>query len=276
MRLLDLIAAAVFGAVFTSMIAVAWTGPTQAPPNGNVAAPINVGSTDQVKNGGLALNSLGVFGNSALLGNVGISTTDPNAKLNVVGTTNLSRDNASECCSGGNYTLSLAEGTSWTGRAARIQFHNAGASEGFIQLAPSGVRRIIFGDNQGVGLGIEASGMIQSNSGGFRFPDGTVQTTAAEGDGSIFSGTLCGMAIVESNSSTPPPPTSTTFFGGTVHNWSSISTCNGADVTSSCPSGYTQKTWQTGSSYHPATYSGSITTASEYTTYSFSRSCAKN
>jgi hypothetical protein len=36
----------------------AWNGPTQAPPNGNVAAPINVGTTDQVKNGGLGVNSL--------------------------------------------------------------------------------------------------------------------------------------------------------------------------------------------------------------------------
>ena len=29
----------------------AWTGPTAAAPGGNVAAPINVGTTDQVKNG---------------------------------------------------------------------------------------------------------------------------------------------------------------------------------------------------------------------------------
>jgi hypothetical protein len=43
-------------------IAYAWSEPTAAPPNGNVAAPINVGSTDQVKNGGLGLNSLAVFG----------------------------------------------------------------------------------------------------------------------------------------------------------------------------------------------------------------------
>jgi hypothetical protein len=45
-------------------IAYAWSESTAAPPNGNVAAPINVGSTDQVKNGGLGLNSLAVFGNS--------------------------------------------------------------------------------------------------------------------------------------------------------------------------------------------------------------------
>lgn len=46
----------------------AWTGPTATPPNGNVSAPVNVGTTDQVKNGGLGVNSLAVFGNSILSG----------------------------------------------------------------------------------------------------------------------------------------------------------------------------------------------------------------
>lgn len=54
--------------VFTSMLVLAWAGPTSAPPNGNVAAPINVGTTDQVKNAGLALNSLAIFGNQILSG----------------------------------------------------------------------------------------------------------------------------------------------------------------------------------------------------------------
>jgi hypothetical protein len=34
----------------------AWTAPTQAPPNGNVAAPINVSAVAQVKSGGLSVN----------------------------------------------------------------------------------------------------------------------------------------------------------------------------------------------------------------------------
>lgn len=56
---------------FSIGIAYAWTGPTAAPPNGNVAVPINVGSTDQVKNGGLGVNSLAVFGNSLFGGAAG-------------------------------------------------------------------------------------------------------------------------------------------------------------------------------------------------------------
>src|SRR3989344_6046620 len=54
---------------FLAPIAVfAWTGPTATAPNGNVPAPINVGSSDQVKNAGLGVNSLAVFGNILLSG----------------------------------------------------------------------------------------------------------------------------------------------------------------------------------------------------------------
>jgi hypothetical protein len=35
----------------------AWTGPTDNPAEGNVAAPINVGTTDQVKDGGLGVTN---------------------------------------------------------------------------------------------------------------------------------------------------------------------------------------------------------------------------
>ena len=58
----------IVGTVFASVIAFAWTGPTSTPPNGNVAAPLNVGTTDQIKNAGLGLNSLAVFGNAILAG----------------------------------------------------------------------------------------------------------------------------------------------------------------------------------------------------------------
>lgn len=46
--------------------AFAWTGPTGSAPSNNVAAPINVGSTDQVKNAAIGVNGLAVFGNSLL------------------------------------------------------------------------------------------------------------------------------------------------------------------------------------------------------------------
>ncbi len=49
-------------------LVVAWTGPSSAPPSGNVSAPVNIGSTDQVKNAGLSVNALAVFGNAILSG----------------------------------------------------------------------------------------------------------------------------------------------------------------------------------------------------------------
>lgn len=58
----------IVGTVLASVIALAWTGPTSAPPNGNVSAPINVGTTDQIKNAGLGVNALAVFGNAILSG----------------------------------------------------------------------------------------------------------------------------------------------------------------------------------------------------------------
>jgi hypothetical protein len=48
--------------------ALSWTGPSQAPTGGNVAAPVNVGTTAQTKNGTLGVNGLAVFGNALLSG----------------------------------------------------------------------------------------------------------------------------------------------------------------------------------------------------------------
>lgn len=56
--------------IFGAFVVFAWTGPSSSPPNGNVDAPINVGGTDQVKDAGLALNALAVFGESSMTGNV--------------------------------------------------------------------------------------------------------------------------------------------------------------------------------------------------------------
>ena len=50
----------------TASVIYAWTGPTAAPPNNNVAAPINVGAIDQIKNAGIGMNTLAVFGNAII------------------------------------------------------------------------------------------------------------------------------------------------------------------------------------------------------------------
>ena len=61
----------ILGTVSIGIAHAAWSDPIDTPPNANVAAPINVGSTPQVKNGGLGVNTLSVFGNSLFGGSTG-------------------------------------------------------------------------------------------------------------------------------------------------------------------------------------------------------------
>ncbi len=105
-------------------------------------------------------------------GNVGIATTAPAEKLQVVGKTTLSRDNAGECCSSGNYTLALSESTSGSGNKSTIQFHNGGFDEGGIQLTSGSMgvggnsRRFRMFDNQGVTMGLELTGKLYFGNSG--------------------------------------------------------------------------------------------------------------
>ena len=73
-------------------VAYAWSEPTGNPTTGDVDAPINVGPVDQVKDGGIGVNSLAVFGNSLFGGAAG-----SNAYLNFGATSGQSgygiRDN---------------------------------------------------------------------------------------------------------------------------------------------------------------------------------------
>jgi len=68
-------------ALSVNYIFAAWTGPIQAPPGGNTPTPLHIGTTNQVKDGGLSLNSLAVFGNGYFQGSVqvGNSVSSPNA-----------------------------------------------------------------------------------------------------------------------------------------------------------------------------------------------------
>lgn len=72
-RMLHILPAIVVSVLLVTGVLYAWTEPPVAPPSGNVFAPLNVGSTGQVKQGNLMLNTYGWA--SALLipfGRVGI------------------------------------------------------------------------------------------------------------------------------------------------------------------------------------------------------------
>ena len=121
--------------IASATFAFAWNEPTAAPPGNNAPAPINVGTTDQVKNGRLGVNALAVFGNSLFGGSTG-----SNAYLNFGPTTGDDgygiRDNAGILefkNNGGSwaslqniiYTLVGSSTDPWTTSGSNI-YYNAG------------------------------------------------------------------------------------------------------------------------------------------------------
>jgi hypothetical protein len=68
MRVRPILLSTAFAFFLSVAFVSAWTGPTAAPPGNNAAAPLNVGSVNQVKNGNIGVNGLAVFGNTLLQG----------------------------------------------------------------------------------------------------------------------------------------------------------------------------------------------------------------
>lgn len=109
--ILQILTAAVLVFVF-SLIANAFTQPTQTPPGGNVSAPLNISSLGQSKAGGLILNTGGaVYGLIVENGFVGIGTLNPEKKLHVVGDTQIDNGviRGATYGYGGNYTMRQPE-----------------------------------------------------------------------------------------------------------------------------------------------------------------------
>lgn len=233
-----------FGSIFSTVIVFAWTGPISDPPNGNVSAPINIGTTDQVKNAGLSVNSLAVFGNSILSG-----TTNYLNFGTVVGSTGYGIRNNSGIMelknSGGSWAALGGAGVQWVTSGANLYYNagnvavgsttfpakftvEGGGGIGVYGLSSTSVG--VYGRSRGANYGVSGEssgnygiygkttsatyggvlgynaagtaygilgygtgnsfsgtgilynvGQIHSASGGFKFPDGTVQTTAGTG-----------------------------------------------------------------------------------------------
>ncbi|MFH1259017.1 MAG: hypothetical protein ABII74_04265 [Elusimicrobiota bacterium] len=140
---------AVFAFVFYIL---AWTEPSAIPPSANISSPINVGTTTQYKLGALGVG--GVFQAdsltytatstylAALGGKVGIGTTGPDRKLDVLD-------------SGGNQLrLTYTDGTTYTDFGVN--------ASGFLTINPSGTQ-VIIGANKGLVVGTNASDISGTN-----------------------------------------------------------------------------------------------------------------
>lgn len=175
----------IVGTTLSTVIAIAWTGPSSSPPSSNVSAPINVGSTDQVKNANLGVNGLAVFGNSLLQAssylNWGATSGSPGYGI---------RDNAGTLefkNSGGSWAsiqstiYSLGGGSQWTTSGTSIYYNTGNVGIG----------------TAGPGQKLSVAGIIERTSGGVKFPDGTVQTTAP-GAGGVTASTQVTCSINQS------------------------------------------------------------------------------
>ena len=106
----------------------AWTGPTAAPTGNNIAAPVNVGTADQVKDGGLSVNGLRAYG-TTIVDKLGVNIPDadpptlPVVALDVKGTLRIA--DGGELCQAvtegaqryntTSNVMEYCDGTGWTG-----------------------------------------------------------------------------------------------------------------------------------------------------------------
>ena len=191
MRPISFVMGVAVGTIFWSVVASAWTGPSQAAPNGNVNAPINVGSTAQIKNGSLGVNSLAVYGNTILsgtglylnFGNTagagGYGIRDNGGTLEFKSTgglwTNLNTTFSTYLTLNGDSAVYLPKYVAWgalgTGDGGAAIYNDNGTYK----------KLMIVGNNSAGGsreVGIWDNLTI---NGQLKFPDGTIQRTAAGG-----------------------------------------------------------------------------------------------
>jgi len=129
---------------------MAWTEPTVAPPSGNIGAPLTTGAPVQ--------NKIGSFGSSG-----SISAAGGLSGQTVSGTTSITSP---------RYCIGVSCITSWPISGTSSQWTTSGSN--------------IYYNTGNVGIGtttpgykLDVAGQIKSSSGGFVFPDGTTQATAA-------------------------------------------------------------------------------------------------
>ena len=128
-------------ALSVNYIFAAWVGPTEAPPGGNTPTPVHVGTTDQVKDGGLSLEGLSVFGGGYFQGSVGINevttSTGGEQDLNLdvegaIGAKYYCDEDGNNCTSApfSNNEVVLGAFGDWETRSARTMYQ--AETDGFV------------------------------------------------------------------------------------------------------------------------------------------------
>ena len=244
-------------ALSVNYLFAAWTGPTQNPPSGNTETPVHVGTTDQVKDGGLSLNGLSVFGGGYFQGNVGIGNVSPGT------TTKLSINNGDDevkFTSGGNIIMGNERQLHGKATSGIANVLIGMSDEDKVTIAYDGNDTVIGERGGNVGIGTtepEAKLHIGGTSGtdGIMFPDGTLQTTASPlvQGGKINVGTSEAVQTVTFSTSYSSVPVVTATSGSNTGGRSSGAHLHHVEVYDITTTGF--KVWREG---HDGSRSGFI------------------